>query len=295
MKLVTSKQWLAFAALGLVWGTTWAAADTLAEYVPPLRGAAARFSLAALLWIPVIVWKRLSLPRGRALGFVLLLSVTMIVLPFVLVLWAQQHASSVTVTVVFAAMPLLVALLTPDDVPRGAVQATILGLGGIFLAMGVSFSATQAGGAAVALLAVGSAGASAVLARRELKRVNPLVVAALVLGTAALLFFLASMAFECGQPVQWNRSAIGSIIFLALLAGAPAYAIYFWLLQQLEAYKVTTVQWIEPILAIAETAFFLRLGLSFIMIAGSLVTVTSLLLVMRARAEDDKNVSLLGN
>jgi drug/metabolite transporter (DMT)-like permease len=67
------------------------------------------------------------------------------------------------------------------------------------------------------------------------------------------------------------------------------------LLQHLDAYKVTTVQWIEPLVAIIETAFFLRLGLSFAMIAGSLVTLTSLLLVMRARAEDDKNVSLLGN
>ena len=75
------KHWVAFAALGMVWGTTWMAADTLTEYVPPLRGAAARFLLAALLWIPVILWKRLKLPRGRALGFVLLLSVTMIAVP----------------------------------------------------------------------------------------------------------------------------------------------------------------------------------------------------------------------
>jgi drug/metabolite transporter (DMT)-like permease len=121
------------------------------------------------------------------------------------------------------------------------------------------------------------------------------VVTALLLGTAALLLFLASVACERGQPAQWNRSAVGSMVFLALVAGAPAYAIYFWLLQQLEAYKVTTVQWIEPVVAIMETAFFLRLSLSFSMIIGSLVTLTSLLLVMRARAEDDKNVSLLGN
>jgi drug/metabolite transporter (DMT)-like permease len=84
-------------------------------------------------------------------------------------------------------------------------------------------------------------------------------------------------------------------VFLALGAGAPAYATYFWLLQHLEAYKVTTVQWIEPLVAMMETAFFLRIGLSFAMIAGSLVTLTSLLLVIRSRAEDDKNVSLLGN
>ncbi len=179
--------------------------------------------------------------------------------------------------------------------PRRAMQAAIVGLGAIVLAVGASFSAAQAGGAAVALLAVASTGASALLARRELRSVSPLVVTSLLLGAAALLLFLASVVFERGQPVQWNRSAIGSLIFLALVAGAPAYALYFWLLQQLEAYKVATVQWIEPLVAMIEAAFFLRLGLSFSMIAGSLVTLASLLLVMRARAEDDNTVSLLGN
>jgi drug/metabolite transporter (DMT)-like permease len=189
----------------------------------------------------------------------------------------------------------IVAMLTIDEVPRGALLSTVVGLGGIVLAMGPSFSANQAGGAAIALLAVASTGASAVLVRRELRAVNPLVVTALLSGTAALLLVLASMAFERGQTAQWTHNAIASLAFLAIVAGAPAYATYFWLLQHLEAYKVTTVQWIEPLVAIIETALFLRLGLSFAMIAGSLVTLTSLLLVMRAREEDDKNVSLLGN
>ena len=46
---VRHASWLAFAALSLVWGTTWIASDTLTEYVPPLRGSAARFLLAAIL------------------------------------------------------------------------------------------------------------------------------------------------------------------------------------------------------------------------------------------------------
>jgi drug/metabolite transporter (DMT)-like permease len=291
----SSKPWLAFAALGIVWGSTWIAADTLAESVPPLYGAATRFLLAALLCIPLVVGKRLSLPRGRALGFVLLLSVTLVVLPYLLVLWAQQRVSSVTITVCFAAMPLFVAMLPTDNVPRGALLATVVGLGGLVLAMGPSFSLQQAGGAAIVLLAVASTGTSAVLARRELRAVHPLVTTALLSFNAALLLFVASIVFERGQPSQWSHNPTGSIVFLALVAGAPAYATYFWLLQHLEAYKVTTVQWVEPLVAIMETAFFLRLGLSFAMIAGSLVTLTSLLLVMRAGAEDDENVSLLGN
>jgi drug/metabolite transporter (DMT)-like permease len=292
------KYWL-FAALGIVWGTTWVAADTLAEYVPPLRGAAARFLLAALLCIPAILWKRLKLPRGRALGFVFILSVTMIAAPVLLLLWGQARVSSATVAASFAAMPLLVVLLTPAlagrDVPRLAMQGSIVGLGAIVVALGATFSIAQGGGVAVVLVAVASIGASSILARREFISVHPIVVTAILLGVAGLLLFLASLLLERGQPVQWNRSAVGAVAFLALVAGAPAYSMYFWLLQRMEAYQVGTVQWIEPLVALLESALLLRLGLSFSMIAGSLITLVCLFLVMRARPEDDDTVSLLGN
>ncbi len=293
------KQWLAFAVLGIVWGSTWVAADTLAEYVPLLRAAAERFLLAALLWIPVILWKRLKLPRGRALGFVLILPVTLIVLPTLLLLWAQPRVPSVTVAVSFSAMPLMVILLTPvlagRDVPRIAMQASIVGLGAIVVALSATFSLAQAGGAAVVLLAVACIGASSIVARREFSSLHPIVVTALVLGVAALLLFLASLLLERGQPVEWSRSALGAVAFLAVVGGAPAYAMYFWLLQRMEAYKVGTLQWIQPLVAILESALFLRIGLSFRMIAGSLTALACLLLVARARAEDDDTVSLLGN
>jgi drug/metabolite transporter (DMT)-like permease len=296
---VGPKHWCALAALGLVWGTTWVAADSLAEYVPPLRGAAARFLLAAFLCLPVILWKGLKLPRGRALSFVLIISVKMIAVPIILLLWAQSTIPSATVAVSFAAMPLLVVLLTPvltgREMPRIAMPASIVGLGAIAWALGATFSVSQAGGAAVALLAVASIGASSIVARREFSSLHPILVTALVLGAAGLLLFLASLLLERGQPVQWNRNALGAVAFLAALAGAPAYAMYFWLLQRLEAYQVGTVQWIEPLVAILESALFLRLGLSFSMIVGSLITLVCLLLVMRARSEDDDTVSLLGN
>jgi drug/metabolite transporter (DMT)-like permease len=290
---MTARHWLALLALGIIWGTTWVAADSLAEYLPPLHAAAARFFLASLLGIPWILWKRLSLPRGRALAFLLLLSFTLIALPSVLLQWARQHASSVTVTVLFAAMPLLLVMLAPA--PRRAMGAAVVGLGGVALAVSASVSLSQAAGAAIALLAVVSTGVSALLVRRELSRVHPLMTTALLLGGSAVELFLFSLLLERGQSHDWNRTAIGSVLFLAVVAGAPAYALYFWLLQQIEAYKVVTVQWIQPLAALLEAAILLRLGFSFSMIAGTFLTLTSLLLVMRARPEDDDTVSLVAN
>ena len=293
------KYWVALAVLGVVWGTTWVAADSLAEQIPPLLGAAARVLLSALLLLPVILWKRLKAPRGRALGFALLLSVTMITLPSVLLLWARPQLPSATVEVLFAAMPLLVVLLTPgmegSEAPPRAMRAAIVGLGGIALALGASFSASQAGGAAIVLVAVAFTGGSSLIARREFRDENPLMMTAVVLGSASPLLWVASMVLERGQAAQWNRNAIGALTFLAIVGGAPAYAAYFWLLQRLQAYQAATVQWIEPLVAMIESALFLRIGLSLSMIAGLLVTLVSWLVVMRARAEDDDTASLLGD
>lgn len=292
---VRHAQWLAFAALSVVWGSTWIASDTLTEYVPPLRGSAVRYLLAALLCLPVILGKRLPLPRGRALGSILTLSVTMVAVPLLLLLWAKQHVSSATVTVLFAAMPLLVALRTPVAVPLRALQGAVVGVGAIAFLVSASPSLAQLGGAAVALIAVAFVGESSLMARRDLGSAHPVMVVALLAGSAALMLFLASLVVERGQPAHWNQSSLASLIFLSAVAGAPAYAMYFWLLQRREAYQVATLEWIEPIVAIGETALFLRLGLFFSMIAGSLVTLVCLVLVMKARAEDDENVSLLGN
>jgi drug/metabolite transporter (DMT)-like permease len=185
--------------------------------------------------------------------------------------------------------------MTPVAVPRRALQAAMVGFGAMTLVVNATGSLAQAGGAAVALIAVAMLGASSLTARRELGSVHPVMVVALLTAAAALLLLLASLVVERGQPAQWNQSAIGSLIFLSAVAGAPAYATYFWLLRQREAYQVATLQWVEPIVAIGETALFFRLGLSLSVIAASLVTLVCLLLVMQASAEDDKNVSLLGN
>lgn len=293
--VVRLKLWAAYAALCIVWGTTWFPADTLAQTVPPLRGAVARFALAGLLCVPIILWKRLELPRGRQLGFVFLLSLTLVALPVLLLLWAQPRLSSATVTVLFAAMPLLLVILDPKIVPHSALQTCILALGAIAVVVSLRFSVDQAAGAAVVLLAVASSAGSLLLVRRELQRIHPVVITASLLGPAALLLFLSSLVIERGQTVEWNRSAIASVMFLAALGGVPAYATYFWLLERLEPYQVATLQWVEPLIALWESAILLHVGLSFTMFAGSLVTLFCVFWVMRARVEDDNPVSLQGN
>ena len=288
------KRWLAFITLALIWGSTWITANAL--QLPPLRASAIRFLLSALFLLPFIARKRWPWPRGRALRYLLLLSVSMVVVPLLLLLWARPQLPSATVLVSFAAMPLIVALLTNTiegrTVPYRALQATIVGLAGITLAAGITFSLAQAEAAVVVLVAVVATAASSLVARRELKGLHPCVLTACLLAPAAVLLLAASLIFERGQIDLWDRGAATAILLLSLVAGSVAYSIYFWLLQEVEAYQIAMLQWLQPIVGFAESALYLRVGFSFTMAAGILVTLGSVLMVAGAREEDDKTASL---
>ena len=273
-----------------MWGSSWIASDTLTESVPPLRASALRFLLAALLCLPIILWKRARLPRGRALVATLVVPVTLVLLPTVLLGWLRPQLPSATVTVLFAAMPLLLGL----GAPQAAMQASIVAIGAIALAMGASFSWSQAVAAALVLAIVALIAGSSLAIRRELSNESPVMVTALLLGTAGGLLFVASLALEHG-PSVWDREAILSLLFLGAVAGTGAYATYVWLLQRMEAHQVATLQWMQPLVAVLESALILRLRPTFSMVAGAVVTLVCLLVVMRARPDDDDTVSLLGN
>jgi drug/metabolite transporter (DMT)-like permease len=293
------KRWLGLATLGVIWGSTWVASDTVAEQIPPLLASGVRFLVAAVVLVPLILLKRWGLPRGRTPGYLLLLSVSLIALPLVLLIWARAQLPSATVTVLFALMPIVVVLLTPvlEDrvVPNRATPAAIVGLGGMVLVTGASFSIAQIWGAAVVFVAVVFTGASSLIARRELKEVHPAVVAACMLGTAGLILLAASLGLERGQSAQWSGEVVRAVAVLGVLGTAVPYMLYFWLLQPVEAYQLATVQWIVPLVGLAETAASLRIGLSLSIMAGAVVTLGSALVVTRARLEDDNTVSLHGD
>ncbi len=284
-------RFLLLSALGLVWGSSWIATSTLADSFPPLRVSALRFGLAALLCLPFLFARRHPLPRGRALWTCLILSVTLVALPVGLLFWVQPQLPSATVVVLFAAMPLLLSFAAP----AAAMRASIVALGTLAFALDFSFRLGQAAPAAVVLVAVASIAESARAVHSELRQESPVAVTALLLAPAALLLGIASLWWERGTPMQWNREVILPLIFLGAVAGTGGYVTYVWLLQRMEAYQVATLLWLEPLVAVFESAGFVHILPSFRIIASTLVTFVCLLLLLRARPEDDNPVSLLGD
>jgi drug/metabolite transporter (DMT)-like permease len=289
---------LAYIALCLFWGSSWAATSAVVTQVPPLRAISMRFALAVGVLVPVIVLRRLPLPRGRALGANMILGFSMVAVPYALLFWGGQRVGSGMIAVLFATMPLIAALLAPllhgNEVPRRAFYATLGGVGGIALLVSgaLSVSLAQAAGAGAVLLAVLSTAASLFYARRELASTHPIASTAVQLAVGAVPFFLLSLATERQIPAAWNPDSLGAMSFLVIAGSAIAFPLYYWLLQRLEPYQVAAIEWVQPVVAVLEGAWFLRERLGWSMIAGTVVVLVSLAMVLGARVEDEQTLTI---
>lgn len=289
---------LALLALSIIWGSTWMAIRILVVEIPPLHSASLRFLLASVILLPIIQWKRLPWPTGRGLRASMLLSLSMIAVPSALTFWSEQRLSSGLTALIFGAMPLMTAVLTPwmagRSVPRMAWQAMIVGLGGLGLVMSgaISTSLWQAVGAMAVLLAVLLYAISSVYAKEALAGVHPFVSTSIQFFLGGIVLALASLVFEQGRTFTWSTQSIIALVFLSVFASALSFTLYYWLLQHIEAYQLTSLQLVVPVLAVGEGALFMMESVPWSMILGAAVVLGSIVFVMRAKSSDEKEVSL---
>ena len=294
MAHLTRKHNLAYGLICLIWGSTWGAIRLLVRDVPPLRAAAIRFFLAAiiLLAIALIRVRTLRLTFREWLALVIL-GITMMGLPYGLLFWAEYRISSSMTAVLFSTCPLFVSLFTPlltrTSVPRRAVFAMLLGLGGMATLFYTELSVSRyllLGGGAVIGAVISSSWAS-VFAKREIGNVSPLLGTAVQFCVGAVILCIVSLVTEVGRPSDWNSTSILALVFLTIFGSVITFSLYYWLLGKVQAYQLSTINLVVPVVAMAEGALMLRERLPLSMIAACFLVLGSVATVLRAENEPE--------
>jgi drug/metabolite transporter (DMT)-like permease len=281
---------LGYVALCLIWGSTWLAIHIVVSDVPPLLAAAVRFLLAALLLLALAFFQRRPWPKSESQWTAIaILAITILAVPYGLIFWAEQYVTSSMTAVLFSAMPLVVALLTPlmmhRTVPRRAVFALVVAFAGLlwlfYTELRVSPRALL-GGSAV-LLAVTLSSWSVVFAKKRLHEIDSVVATGLqfLLGSVAL--FWGTWALEARRHAVWTRSAILALVFLTVFGSCAAFVIYYWLLKRMQPYQLATTSLVVPVVAVLEGAFY-REQIPFMMVIVIIIVLVSVGSALRAEA-----------
>jgi drug/metabolite transporter (DMT)-like permease len=286
-------QLLGYIALCLIWGSTWLAIRLVVRDVPPFLAAAVRFLVAgALLLGLAFVQKRRWPANGEQWNAIFVLSLTIMAVPYGLLFWAEQHVNSSMTAVLYSAMPLTVALVTPAmmhrKVPRRAVFAMVIAFGGLLTLFYENPSTNRwaiIGGVAV-LVSMALSSWSVVYAKARLRDVDSVVATGLQLLLGSVFLFWATWALEAHRHARWTRTALVAMAFLTIFGSAAAFVIYYWLLKKMQPYQLSTISLIVPLIAVLAGLLDGE-RISLTMLAAVIVILGAVGSVLRAETEKE--------
>jgi drug/metabolite transporter (DMT)-like permease len=287
-------QTLGYVALCLIWGSTWLAIRLVVHDLPPFEAAALRFLAAGTLLIAMALVQRRHWPAdGAQWNAILVLSVSIMALPYGLLFWAEQHVTSSMTAVLYSAMPLVVSLLTPAmlhrKVPRRAIYAMMIAFGGILTLFYENPSTGRLaliGGVAV-LVSMALSSWSVVFAKQRLHHVDAVVATGLQLLLGSVVLLWATWALEAHRHAVWTRTAVLAMAFLTLFGSAAAFVIYYWLLKHLQPYQLSTVSLIVPLIALLE-GLLAGEQIPLLMVVAMLAVLGSVWSVLRAETDKEQ-------
>jgi drug/metabolite transporter (DMT)-like permease len=253
----------AFAAIYLIWGSTYVAIRFAEHGVPPFLMAGTRYTTAASL---MLAWAlasrkpiRMTAAQWRAsavLGALLLLCGNGGVVI------AEMTIPSGLVSLIVAIVPILVALLCwlgPDKhrPTVGMVFGLLLGFAGIVLLIGPG---SLVGGQPIdlrgALCVIASSLAWAIgsvyTRHLDLPESKSLACAGQMLCGGAMMFAVSILLGEPArfqlQHIDWR--AVAALGYLIVFGSIIAYTAYTWLINTVSPQRVATYAYVNPIVAV---------------------------------------------
>ncbi|WP_411966310.1 DMT family transporter [Haloferax sp. YSMS24] len=278
-----------FALLGVLWGSSFVAIEVGLAYFPPLHFAAYRYYLAGLIvlgyaavstsyWRPQSLtdWKLVAVAGGLMIGG-----------HHAFLYIGQEYVPGAVAAIVISLGPILTALLATgllgDRIsPLGAI-GFVLGFVGVgFVAQpdpNALFSSDVVG-VGIVFVAATVFALGAVLTRPFSSDIPPRTLQAWAMLVGAGLLHLSGLVTnESVASIEWTATAIGSLVYLAVVTGAAAFLIYFELLSRFGPTEINLIGYLQPVSATLLSWAFLgqlidpltSLGFVFIFLGFALI------------------------
>jgi drug/metabolite transporter (DMT)-like permease len=245
--------------LGVLWGVPYALTKISLETIPPVTLTAARVSLAAAtLWVFCAILQR-RMPRWSwsLAGCFFIQASAACIIPYTLIAFGQQSVNSSLAAILNSATPLFVCLFGMmwfhnEPATVGRMSGAIVGLGGVALVVGASQLRElghQSAGQTAILLATCSSAVSVIYGRR-FATLDPEVVAAAMLTSAAVILIPAAIVIEAPSQITPSIASLTALAANGAIATALGFAIYFRLIRTIGSMGTASASYLKPAIGV---------------------------------------------
>lgn len=292
---------LAFAAVYVLWGSTYLAIRFGVETVPPFLMAGTRHLTAGLV---LYLWMRSrggERPRARHWKGAAVVGGLMLLGGNGLVTWAEQRVPSGLAALIVASVPIWMSVFEAIEKgrrPRAAViGGLLLGLAGI----GLLIAPGRLGGnghvdwigAAALLTAAFCWSLGSLYSRRAQLPASILMATAMEMVAGGVWLWLAGLLAGEGSRLDLAavslRSAL-SLGYLIVFGSLIGFTAYVWLLKVTTPARVSTYAYVNPIVAVLLGALFAGEAVTPRIAVASLVIIGAVALIISARAHTPRAV-----
>ncbi len=260
---MSTRGWLAFAALGLIWGGPYFLIKLAVAEVSPLVVAFARLALAALVLLP-LAWRRGAVRGiGAHAGAIIAFALIEFVVPFTAISMGERWVDSSVAGILIAGVPLTVLLVgrawgLREPLGPWRIAGLATGLLGVVTLLGfgsIDGPWGWAGAGCMLLATIGYAIGPLIIQRHfaALDSIGP--VACSQAAAALLLAVPAALTWPRAMP---SAPVIASLAVLGLLCSALAMLLLFFLVREVGPARAAVITYVNPMVASLLGVFLLH-------------------------------------
>lgn len=293
-------QWLivgAFAAVYVIWGSTYLGIRIAIESIPPFLMAGGRFVIAGV--ILYVVMRRLGVPRPEPLHWrnATIVGGLLLLLGNGGLSWAELRVPTNLTALMIAGTPLwmiVIDWLRPNGRrPHGTVFfGLFLGLAGVMMIVATR-DAHGRGiidpmGAVVLFAASITWAAGSVYARHARQPASALLGVAMQMMTGGALMLLTGVALGEAWHFHWEaitaRSA-WAFLYLTIFGSLVGFTCYVWLLRVSTPARVSTYAYVNPLIAVILGSLVLHEPLpGGVLLAGALILAAVVIITVKGQS-----------
>jgi drug/metabolite transporter (DMT)-like permease len=291
---------LAFAAIYILWGSTYIVILVAIRDLPPFLMSALRFLFAGALLYAWCLWKNEPLPHASSIKTNAICGILLLFGGTVSVAWAEQYLPSSLAAIIVTAVPFWFVLLDKKQWPvyfsnKLLIGGLMLGFVGVVLLVSIDqpqhpLANTSRQKQLIAILGLMCGGIAwsfgSLYSKYKPTGSSVLMNASMQLLLAGVFTLLVSLFTG-----EWNtfsfreveHGAWMALAYLVVFGSLITYLSYLWLLKVRPAAQVSTYVYVNPVVALLLGIVFMNEHITWVQVVSLLIILSGVLFVNTAR------------